>query len=90
MYANIENGTIRFATVVENGGVGAAVIKSALGNGVGVCFEMTANELYSEGYGDLIVSLEKEGVLDGIFAKRIIHSASPSTSFPSHVPASRL
>ena len=71
VYTNIEKGNIRFATVVENGGVGAAVIKSALGNGVGVCFEMNANELYSEGYGDLIVSLEKECVLDGIFVKRI-------------------
>ncbi|MBE5751912.1 MAG: phosphoribosylformylglycinamidine synthase, partial [Clostridiales bacterium] len=57
VYKNIENGNISFATVVENGGVGAAVIKSALGNSVGVNFTMNADELYSEGYGDLVVSI---------------------------------
>ena len=68
VYKNIENGNVTFATVVENGGVGAAVIKSALGNNVGVKFEMTADELYTEAYGDLIVSM-KDG--SAISAKRI-------------------
>ena len=68
VYKNIENGNITFATVVENGGIGAAVIKSALGNNVGVNFDMTADELYTEAYGDLIVSLKDESAIS---AKRI-------------------
>ncbi len=68
VYKNIENGNITFATVAENGGIGAAVIKSALGNNVGVKFDMTADELYTEAYGDLIVSM-KDG--SAISAKRI-------------------
>ncbi len=72
VYKNIENGNITFATVVENGGIGAAVIKSALGNSLGVSFDMSADELYTEGYGDLIVSLKNEaGICGSIFKKRI-------------------
>ena len=72
VYKNIESGNIRFATVVENGGIGAAVIKSALGNSVGVKFDMSADELYSEGYGDLVVSLEDESALNSaIICKRV-------------------
>ncbi len=72
VYKNIEKGNITFATVVENGGVGAAVIKSALGNSLGVNFEMSADELYSEGYGDLVVSLKDEkGICNCIDRKRI-------------------
>ncbi len=70
VYKNIENGNITFATVVENGGVGAAVIKSALGNGVGVKFDMTADELYTEGYGDLVVSLKDENAICGCISKK--------------------
>ncbi len=72
VYKNIENGNIAFATVVENGGIGAAVIKSALGNGVGVNFAMTADELYSEGYGDLVVSLQDESKLCGCINKKCV------------------
>ncbi len=68
VYKNIENGNITFATVVENGGVGAAVIKSALGNSVGVKFDRTADELYTEAYGDLVVSMKDE---TAISAKRV-------------------
>ena len=68
VYKNIENGNITFATVVENGGIGAATIKSALGNGVGVQFDMTADELYTEAYGDLIVSMKDASAMK---AKRI-------------------
>ena len=68
VYKNIANGNITFATVVENGGIGAAVIKSALGNNVGVTFDMKADELYTEAYGDLIVSMKDA---TAISAKRI-------------------
>ena len=72
VYENIQNGNVTYATVVENGGVGAAVIKSALGNEVGVKFEVSADELYTEGYGDLIVSLRDESAFNSaIFKKRI-------------------
>ncbi len=72
VYKNIENGNITFATVVENGGVGAAVIKSALGNEVGVKFDMSADELYSEGYGDIVLSLSDEkAICSRIEMKRI-------------------
>ncbi len=72
VYKNIERGNITFATVVENGGVGGAVIKSALGNSVGVQFDMGADELYSEGYGDLIVSLQDESTICGCIDKKRI------------------
>ena len=72
VHKNIEKGNITFATVAENGGIGAAVIKSALGNGVGVKFDMTADELYSEVYGDLIVSIKDLAAFNSaITAKRV-------------------
>ena len=72
VYANIEAGNISFATVVENGGIGAAVIKSALGNSVGVKFELSADELYTEAYGDLVVSIKDEKAFPtSIFMKRV-------------------
>ncbi len=72
VYKNIENGNITFATVVENGGIGAAVIKSALGNSLGVNFALSADELYSEGYGDLIVSLKDENTICSCIDKKWI------------------
>ena len=70
VYENIASGNTTFATVVENGGIASAVIKSALGNELGVQFDMPANELYTEGYGDLIVSLKDASKL-AVNAKRI-------------------
>ncbi len=64
VYKQIQNGNIPFATVVENGGIGSAVIKSALGNAVGVNFALSADELYSEAYGDLIVAVRDENAMD--------------------------
>ncbi len=71
VFKNVQNGNVGFATVVENGGVGAAVIKSALGNSIGVNFAMNADQLYSEGYGDLIVSVKDEKTLAGLTASYI-------------------
>ncbi len=72
VYKHIASGNITFATVVENGGIGAAVIKSALGNSLGVRFDMTADELYTEGYADLVVAVKDESLLcDCIERKRI-------------------
>ena len=52
---NIQSGNIAFATVAENGGTAAAVVKSCLGNGLGFAF--AAGDLFTECYGDLLVSL---------------------------------
>ncbi|MBQ8395076.1 MAG: phosphoribosylformylglycinamidine synthase [Clostridia bacterium] len=76
VFKNIKSGNITFATVVENGGVGAAVIKSALGNNVVVQFAMNADELYTEGYGDLVVSLKDEGALCACVAKKYVGEVS--------------
>ncbi len=70
VYKNIQNGNTTFATVVENGGVGAAIIKSALGNSVGVEFALTADELYTETYGDLVISLKDESAFDSAIFKK--------------------
>ena len=78
VYEQIQKGNIPFATVVENGGVGAAVVKSALGNSVGVDFAMTADELYTEGYGDLVVALKDETALDCNIAKTYVGQATNS------------
>ena len=72
VYKNIEKGNITFATVVENGGIGAAVIKSALGNSLGVKFAMNADELYSENYGALVVSLNDEKAICGCITKKYV------------------
>ncbi len=72
VYENIKSGNITFATVVENGGVGAAVIKSALGNSLGVSFEMSADELYTEGYGDLVVAIKDESKLCCCISKKCV------------------
>ena len=72
VFKHIKSGNITFATAVENGGVGAAVIKSALGNEVGVDFAMSADELYTEGYGDLVVSLKDEGALCACVDKKYV------------------
>ncbi|MFR5103464.1 MAG: phosphoribosylformylglycinamidine synthase, partial [Christensenellaceae bacterium] len=75
-YKNIVNGNITFATVVENGGAGAAVIKSALGNGVGVNFAQGASDLYRESYGDLIVAVKDEKLLSKEIEKEYIGDAT--------------
>ena len=75
-YKNIVNGNITFATVVENGGAGAAVIKSALGNGVGVNFAQGASDLYRESYGDLIVAVKDEKLLSKEIEEEYIGEAT--------------
>lgn len=52
----IASGEIKFATVVENGGVGAAVVKSCLGNGLG--FDFKYGDLFSERYGEIIIATD--------------------------------
>jgi phosphoribosylformylglycinamidine synthase len=63
---NIESKNTTFATVVEKGGVAAAVAKSCFGNGFGFDFECDYNTLFSEKYGDIIVSAEDIKGYDGL------------------------
>lgn len=58
IHRNVESGNIRFATVVENGGIAAAVAKSCFGNMLGFRFEGDCDCLLSEHYGEILVSLE--------------------------------
>lgn len=62
VHDGIKSGNIRFATVVEKGGVAAAVVKSCLGNAFGFAFE-DLDCLFNESYGDLIVSAEDASAL---------------------------
>ncbi|MGN1235271.1 MAG: AIR synthase-related protein, partial [Christensenellaceae bacterium] len=66
VHAEIESGNVKFATVVENGGVAAAVVKSCLGNGFGFRFDGDADNLLAEHYGDLIVSAEDKSAFKGL------------------------
>lgn len=58
IHKNIADGNIRFATVVENGGIAAAIAKSCFGNGLGFRFDGDCDCLLSEHYGEILVSLE--------------------------------
>ena len=63
IHRNIESGNIRFATVVENGGIAVALAKSCLGNGLGFHFNGDCDCLLSEHYGEILVSLEDPNAL---------------------------
>ena len=72
---NIKSGKIAFATVVEKGGVAAAVAKSCFGNGFGFNFGCAKDLLFREGYGDIIVSVDDEsifGEIDGVYLGKSI------------------
>lgn len=64
--SSICGGQLSFATVVEKGGAAAAVAKSCFGNGLGFNFECNYGTAFKEGYGDIIVSVKDEKVLDGL------------------------
>ena len=64
IHRNVESGNIRFATVVENGGIAAAVAKSCFGNMLGFRFEGDCDCLLSEHYGEILVSLENPDELN--------------------------
>ncbi len=65
---NISNGNITFATVVEKGGAAAAIAKSCFGNGFGFNFVGNKDSLFTERYGDIIVSANDESALTGLDA----------------------
>ena len=59
LYAAVNSGicagVIKNATVIEQGGVAAAVAKCCFGNGLGFDFAMNEGDLFTERYGDIIV-----------------------------------
>ncbi len=63
IHRNILSKNIRFATVVENGGIASAVVKSCLGNGFGFRFEGDVDCLLSEHYGEILVALDDADAL---------------------------
>ena len=66
LHAEIKSKNVTFATVVENGGIAATVIKSCLGNGFGFTFDGDSDCLLSEHYGDLIVSAKNPQAFKGL------------------------
>ncbi len=81
VHENIVNGNIKYATVVENGGVAAAVAKSCFGNGFGFDFEGNYADIFSECYGDIIVSVNDVSVLDGLEVISVGHTAEGIKGF---------
>ena len=63
VHANIESGNIKYATVVEDGGAQAAIIKSCMGNGLGFDFEKPSAKLFAPTYGDFIVMCDETAPL---------------------------
>ena len=55
VHAGIASGTIRHATVIEQGGIASAVAKCCFGNGLGFNFALPEDDLFAERYGDIIV-----------------------------------
>ena len=55
VHAGIASGTIKHATVIEQGGIASAVAKCCFGNGLGFNFALPEDELFAERYGDIIV-----------------------------------
>ncbi|MBP5488441.1 MAG: phosphoribosylformylglycinamidine synthase [Bacteroidales bacterium] len=61
--AGIKAGSIVSAWSLSYGGVAEALVKMAMGNGLGVNVQLPENELFSLGYGSAVV--ESTGPLDG-------------------------
>ena len=56
LHAEIKRGNVRFATVTEEGGAFAAVVKSGISDRVGFSFARPAEELLAPGFADYIIS----------------------------------
>ncbi len=63
---NILSGNTSFATVIEKGGVFAAVMKSCFGNGFSFEFSADYDTVFAEHYGEIIVSAEDISAYDGL------------------------
>ncbi len=72
VYSNIRSGNVKFATVVEKGGIAPAVIKSCIGNGFGFDFIGDKSYLFAEHYGDIIISADDVSALGSEFVRLLI------------------
>ena len=80
---NVESGNVKFATVVEKGGVFAAVAKSCFGNGLGFNFTTDYNTLFAEHYGEIIVSAEDISKLSDVEIVELGYTADGGFVFGS-------
>ena len=61
----IENGNIRYATVVDEGGAICAVAKSCVGNKVGFDIENTSEDIFKPYFGSFVIVSNDKLKLDG-------------------------
>ena len=71
---NIKSGNTKFATVVEKGGIFAAVMKSCFGNGYSFDFAADYDLIFSEHYGEIVVSAEDISGYNGLDAVLLGHT----------------
>jgi phosphoribosylformylglycinamidine synthase len=91
MYAKVQSaidkGLVTSATVVEEGGAIAAMIKSAIGNDVGLDVELT-EELFKPYFGDIIVQCKDISAFDGLSITKIsVINNTPSLNVTTNVGA---
>ncbi len=78
VHDGIASGNIKHAAVIENGGAAAAVAKCCFGNGLGFEFALSKEDLFTERYGDIIVSAGDIAKLSGIDSKYLGETAHTS------------
>ena len=78
VHSGICAGKIKHATVIEQGGIAAAVAKSCFGNGLGFDFALPADELFTERYGDIIVCADD---IDGLGAEGVYIGSTAQGGF---------
>lgn len=81
VHTSIMSGNTTFATVAENGGAAAAVVKSCFGNGYGFVFECGYDALFTECYGDIILSAEDLTAFDGFEVIPVGYSSAKEEGF---------
>ena len=76
LHLNIESGNIKYATVIEKGGIVPTVIKSCIGNGLGFNFHGDAGYLFSEHYGDIIICADDISQIDSDLVRVLVGSTT--------------
>ncbi len=65
VHSGIASGNVRFATVVEKGGIAAAVAKSCFGNGLGFNFVCPFEKAFEEHYGEILITADDISAFGG-------------------------
>lgn len=58
LYGETMRGTVDYASVVENGGAAAEIVKSCLGNGFGFAFNGVKDDFFTPSLGDILLSTD--------------------------------